>query len=171
MDEANAEHPSKTQRKKQMHELQSLGERLVELNSGQLDSIDLPEPLREAVDEAQRIKGHEARRRQMQYIGRLMREVDPALIQEKLAGWEGQSRAQAAREHEIADWRERLMEDDAALTRLTALHPGIDTQHLRSLVRNARADRDAGRTPRHYREIFRALRVALELAPPRGENG
>jgi ribosome-associated protein len=170
MDEANAERPSKTQLKKQMHELQSLGERLVELNPEQLASIGLPGELRDAVDEARRVKSHEARRRQMQYIGRLMREVDPAPIREKLSGWEGRSRARAVREHEIAGWRERLMDDDAALAEFASQHPLADIQHLRTLVRSARADRDAGRAPRHYREIFRALRGVLEPAPESGEE-
>ncbi len=84
------ERPSKTQRKKAMHELQSLGERLVALNAEQLARVELPELLREAVQEAARVKGHESRRRQMQYIGRLMRSVDPEPLERALAARPGQ---------------------------------------------------------------------------------
>jgi ribosome-associated protein len=170
MDEPNADRPSKTQRKRAMHELQSLGERLVQLNAEQLASLDLPEQLRDAVDEARRIKAHEARRRQMQYIGRLMRNLDAGAIRGQLAVWDGHSRSHAALEHEIAAWRERLLEDEAALADLTARHPAIDTQRLRTLLRHARADRDAGRPARHYRELFRELRHALQPAPQAGKE-
>lgn len=156
------ERPSKTAMKKRMHELQALGERLVELNSAQLAEIDLPEKLQDAVREVQRIGGRESRRRQMQYIGRIMREVDPETIREKLAVWDGLSREHTARLHQAERWRERLIEDDAALSELAALHPRIDTQHLRSLIRNTRAERAAGRPPKSFRELYRALRDALE---------
>jgi ribosome-associated protein len=170
MDEAHGNaaddgRPSKTQRKKEMHELQSLGERLVALNAAQLASIDMPEELREAVAEAQRIRSHEGRRRQLQYIGKLMRGIDPQPIRERMAAWDGQSREHAAREHEVAAWRDRLMEDEAAFTEFSTRCPGADLQHLRTLVRSARADRAAARTPRHYRELFRTLRAALEQEP------
>lgn len=156
--------PSKSERKRQMHELQSLGERLVELNAAQLASVELPEDLREAVVEAQRIRAHEGKRRQLQYIGRLMREVDPEPIRSRLAAWQGQSRERAALEHEIGAWRERLMEDESAFAELSSRHPSVDLDRLRSLVRDARADRAAGRPPRHYRELFRELRHTIEGA-------
>jgi ribosome-associated protein len=158
--------PSKTQRKKAMHELQSLGERLVGLNAEQLARVELPELLREAVQEAARIKGHEARRRQMQYIGRLMREVDPEPIRETLSAWEGRSRAHAAHEHDIGRWRDRLLEDAEAFAEFARLFPRADLQHLRTLVRQALAEREAGRPPKSYRELFRALRDSM----PETEN-
>jgi ribosome-associated protein len=168
-DDGLDDRPSKTRRKKDMHELQSLGEELVELNADRLASVQLPEELRDAVEEARRIKSREGRRRQLQYIGRLMREVDPEPIREKLAGWAGQSREQTAREHEIAAWRERLIEDDAAFTALSSRCPNADFQRLRTLARNARADRTAGRPPRHYRELYRALRDAFDAKPAEEE--
>jgi len=165
------EHPSKTQRKKAMHELQSLGEQLVALNAEQLASVDLPEELRDAVREAWRVKSHEGRRRQLQYIGRLMREVDPAPIRERIAAWEGRSRQHTAREHAIARWRERLLEDESALAEFARLHPCADLQHLRTLVRNASTERDAGRPPKSYRELFRALRQSMSAADPSPSEG
>jgi ribosome-associated protein len=159
---AEEERPSKTQRKKQMHELQALGERLVALNASQLDEVDLPQRLRAAVDDAKRFTRHEARRRQMQYIGRLMRELDPEPIREKLKIWDGISQEHTARHHRVERWRERLMQDDGALGELAKERPGLDTQRLRSLVRNAREELAAGRPPRSHRELFRFLRQSLE---------
>jgi len=167
-DVQDEEKPSKTQRKRAMHELQALGRRLVELNSEQLAAVALPEDLREAVEQARRITRHEARRRQLQYIGRLMRSVDPEAIREKLKAWDGVSAGETARLHRIERWRERLIEDDGALGALAGAHPGIDTQRLRALVRNTREERNAGRPPRAYRELFRALRdiiAELQTAP------
>lgn len=156
------ERPSKTQRKKQMHDLQALGERLVTLNPGQLDLIDLPESLRTAVADAQGMPAREARRRQLQYIGRLMRDVDPEPILEKIAAWDGVSREHTARVHGIERWRERLLDDEAAMEEFLREHPGADAQRLRSLIRNVRAERDTARPPKSYRELFRLLREILE---------
>ena len=149
-----------------MHELQALGVKLVELSADQLAQVDMPEDLRDAVMEARRIKSHEGKRRQLQYIGRLMRDVDPAPIRQRIDAFEGRSREHAAQEHDVARWRDRLLEDEAALSELASQHPGIDLQHLRSLVRNAQADQAAGRPPRHYRELFRTLRDALYPTHP-----
>jgi ribosome-associated protein len=154
--------PSKTQRKKEMHELQALGERLVTLNASQLDEVGLPLQLRTAVDDAKRFTRHEARRRQMQYIGRLMRDVDPETIRDKLRIWDGVSHEHTARHHRVERWRERLMQDDGALGELAKEQPGLDTQRLRSLVRSAREELTAGRPPRSHRELFRFLRESLE---------
>jgi ribosome-associated protein len=163
--------PSKTQRKRAMHELQALGARLVELNPEQLDSIGLPENLRRAVDDAQRFSKHEAKRRQMQYIGRLMRAVDPEPIREKLKTWDGVHAAHAARVHMIERWRDRLIGEDGALAELAREQVGIDTQRLRALVRNAREERDTGRAPpRAYRQLFRALRDMIAEAQPDAEH-
>jgi ribosome-associated protein len=164
------EKPSKTQRKRVMHELQELGERLVGLNPEQLAAIALPENLYDAVEQVQRITKHEARRRQLQYIGRLMRAVDPEPIREKLKVWDGVSTEETARVHRIERWREKLIEDDGALGALARAHPGIDTQRLRALVRNAREERNAGRPPRAFRELFRALRDIIADSQPVPEH-
>jgi len=152
--------PSKTQRKQEMHALQALGQRLVALNAAQLASVELPERLREAIAEAQRIRSREAHRRQLQYIGRLMREVDPAPIRAQLEVWDGRSRAATAAHHRAERWRERLLGDDAAFTEFAREHPRIDLQQLRACVREARKERLAGRDLRHFRELFRLIREA-----------
>ena len=152
------EKPSKTQRKREMHELQALGARLVELNPEQLAEVGLPEGLRDAVEFARRTTKHEAKRRQMQYIGKLMRSVDPAPIREKLKIWDGVSAEHTAQQHRVERWRDRLLEDDAAFDELVRAHPRIDARHLRALARKAREERSAGAPPKAYRELFRALR-------------
>ena len=164
------ERPSKTRRKREMHELQALGERLVELNPEQLEAVALPETLRRAVRDAGRITRHEARRRQLQFIGRLMRDVDPEPIREKLKVWDGMSAGHTARLHLIERWRERLLEEEIALGELAKIRAGIDARHLRSLIRNAREERDAGRPPHHYRELFRVLREIIGDDPPGDET-
>ena len=152
-----SELPSKTQRKKEMHDLQALGSELVALNDEQLAAIDLPERLLDAVQAARRMTKFEARRRQLQYIGKLMREVDPEPIRESLAAWKSVSTAHTARLHAIERWRARLLEDETAITELLREHPHADAAQLRVLLRNAAREREAGKPPRSFRAIFRFL--------------
>lgn len=149
---------SKTQRKQAMHALQDLGAALVKLNNQRLAQLNLPEELAGAVAEAKRLKKHEAIRRQMQYIGRLMRGVDAEPIAARLAAWNGDSAQETARMHQLERWRERLLADDDALTEFAAEHAGIDTQALRTLIRNARKETSLGKPPRNSRALFRTLR-------------
>ena len=151
---------SKTRKKAQMHALQKLGIELVDLSKERLAAMQLPETLVDAIREAQRITAHEGRRRQMQYIGRLMREIDPAPIQERLDAWRGQSKAEVARQHGMERLRDKLIADDAALTEFAQKHPDVDLQALRNLIRNARKEASEGRPPKSYREIFKIIRDA-----------
>ena len=152
------ERPSKSQRKREMTALQETGAQLVELNADQLAQIELPEFLLDAILDAQRIRDFEGRRRQMQYIGKLMREVDPAPIRAKLGQWQGTARAHTAQQHGVERWRERLLTDDGALALFAADYPGCDLQHLRSLLASVKRDQALGKPPKNYRELFRALR-------------
>jgi len=154
---------SKTRRKREMHELQVLGAALVELPEGLLHAMALDPGLLQAVLEARRIKSHEARRRQMQYIGRLMRDVDAAPIRARIAELEGSSAQATARHRRLEAWRERLIGGDEALTAFAAEHPGADLQALRALIRNARKEASLGKPPHAYRELFRLLK---EIAAP-----
>jgi len=154
---------SKTKRKREMHELQALGVALVELSESQLDFLD--EALRRAVLEAKRISAHEGRRRQMQYIGRLMRDIDPAPIRARLEEINGGSAQANARHKRLEALRGRLMADDAALTEFAATHPSADLQALRALIRNSRKEQKEGKPPRAYRELFRLLK-SIEAATP-----
>jgi ribosome-associated protein len=149
---------SKTKRKQEMHELQALGVALVALTEAQLGDIALDQNLLQAVLEAKRISAHEGRRRQMQYIGRLMRDVDPAPIRAKLDQLTGSSTQAAARHKQLEALRARLLADDDALTQYAAAHPSADLQTLRALIRNSRKEHEEGRPPRAYRELFRLLK-------------
>ena len=155
---------SKTKRKKEMHELQALGVALVALPEAQVRLLRLPDELALAVLEAKRIRSHEARRRQMQYIGRLMRDADPAPIRSRLAEIEGNSAQASAHHRRLEAWRERLLADDDALTEFAAAHPGADLQALRALLRNARKEAKEGKPPRAFRELFRFLKDAEATA-------
>jgi ribosome-associated protein len=150
--------PSKTRRKAQMDALQDLGETLLELSPARLSELTLPERLVEALEAARRITQREARRRQMQFIGRLMREVDPAPIRERLARWADGPNPEKARLHKVERWREQLLSDRAALDRLCAEQPGADRPRLSALIEDARAERARGEPPRAFRELYRALR-------------
>ncbi len=151
-----------------MHELQALGAALVELPDSQLKKMRLGERLLQAILEAKAIKSHEAKRRQMQYIGRLMREVDAAPIRAQLAEVEGHSAQANARHRRLETWRERLVGDDDALTAFAAEHPGAELQLLRTLIRNARKESAEGKPPRAYRELFRVLKEIAASTPPQG---
>jgi len=156
---------SKTQRKNEMLELQALGAALVELSDSQLAQFTLEPRLREAVDEAKRIKSHGAKKRQIQYIGRLMRDLDAEPIRAGLAAIEGGSAQATARHRRLEAWRERLLADDEALTEFAAEHPGTDLQALRALIRNARKEAKEQKPPRAYRELFRFVKQCSDSNP------
>jgi ribosome-associated protein len=164
------EHPpeeliSKTRRKRTAHALQELGEALVGLNESQLAQLELPEQLHDAVLLAKRISKFGALRRQVQYIGRLMREVDAAAIAAQLEAWKGQSRQAVAYLHQVERWRTRLLDSDAALSEFLSRHPGCDVQRLRQLVREARKEQADQAAPRSYRELFQTLKAAIPEPP------
>ena len=156
------ERPSKTELKRQMHALQTLGEQLVDLSADQLARLDLDDELREAVDFAHRVKGHEARRRHMQYLGKLMRRADADAIRAALARVTGESRAAVSLLHRAETWRDRLLGDDEALTAFIAQHPDAETQWLRSAIRSARRERELQQPPKHARELYRRVHQTLE---------
>lgn len=155
---------SKTQRKQAVHELQALGEELVELNENQLATVDLPESLLDAVMHARTITRHEARRRQMQYIGKLMRRVDPAPIRAALDAFQAPLRSQAAIHKRIDAWRERLLGEPASISELLAEYPQADIRKIGTLIDGVEREREAGKPPRSYRELYQALRAVLDRA-------
>ncbi|MFA5081033.1 MAG: ribosome biogenesis factor YjgA [Hydrogenophilaceae bacterium] len=149
---------SKSQRKRDVEALQAMGTELVKLSRDRIKKMDLPEDLRMAVLECQRITSHGALRRQMQFIGKLMRNVDPEPIAEQLAEVRGESDVAKARFHDLERWRTRLLEDDAAVTEWLTRHPDGDAQQIRQLIRNARKEAELGKPPKSSRELFRVLR-------------
>ena len=156
------ERPSKTKRKAASHELQSLGEALLELGDEHLATLGLDEPLLDALRSAHRMRSHEARRRQLQLVGKLMRSADVELARAAVAERQlGRARDSLAL-HEAERWRAELIADDAATTRFAREHPNADLQQLRALVRSARKDAAAEpeqRSGRAYRELFKFIRA------------
>ena len=155
--------PSKTKKKEAMHELQDLGTELVELSVGQLKRIKLPENIYDAVRECQKITAHGARRRQLQYLGKLMRTADDEPIRAGLALIRGESSAETARLHRLERFRTRLMEDETVLSEIAATWPGVDLQHLRQLRRNALKEQESGKPPKNFRAIFQVLQELDQL--------
>jgi ribosome-associated protein len=153
---------SKTQRKKDSQALQDLGAEVVALSEAQLAVLELPDFLRNAVMDARRITGFEARRRQMQYIGKLMRKVDAAPIRARLEAWKFPERAQAAQFKRTELWRERLLAEEGALEALLREYPRADGHQFDSLIRDALRERKENRPPKSYRLLFQALRALLE---------
>jgi len=151
-----------------MHELQALGVALAALPESQLRGMSLDESLLQALLEAKRIKSHEAKRRHLQYIGRLMRDLDPAPLRAQLAAVEGHSAQANARHRRLESWRERLLADDGALTAFAAEFPGADLQTVRNLIRNSRKEQKEGKPPRAYRELFRVIKDIEASSPAQG---
>jgi ribosome-associated protein len=158
--------PSKSHLKREMHARQALGKKLADLTQTQLARLDLSEGLLAAIRETQRITGHEARRRQLQYVGKLMRDVDFASLQAAYDDLMGATRESVALMHRCERLRDQLLEDDAALGEFIAQHPGIDIQWLRAKVRAARQERGAGRPPRQSRELYKWLYAEIKGAAP-----
>jgi ribosome-associated protein len=154
--------PSRTKRKSDDQALQDLGEELVAVGEDKLAELDLPERLRDAVMEARGISKFGALRRQMQYIGRLMREEgDAETIRARLAAWKGVSVEETARLHLIERWRIKLLDDEKALEELITEYPRADIQQLRTLMRNAKREAEASKPPKSFRELFQVLRELL----------
>ena len=150
---------SKTKRKQAMDELQTLGEELVTLSTDRIKKIDIPESLRDAVKEAQRMPRHdEAKRRQMQYIGKLMRNVEVEPIRSALALVRGESASETAKLHRLELLRTKLLADEKVLHEIATLYPAVDLQHLRSLRRAALKEQEQNKPPRSYRAIFQLLK-------------
>lgn len=169
---------SKSVAKEESTELQKLGEQLLVLSAAQIAKLDLPEKLVDAVAEVKRITNFEGRRRQMQYIGKLMRKVEPEPIRAAVDAARNGSAADTLALHRAELWRDDLIANDDALPRWIAQHPAdteagttsYDLQQLRSLIRQARKDLVAGkpgeapRQGRAYREIFQLTRSVLRGA-------
>ncbi len=163
------EPPSKSSRKREMHALQDLGEQLVALSSDRLKKMSLPDALYEAVRAAQGFK-MEARRRQMQYVGKLMRKIDPAPIEAQLLVFSGKSAVEVAKMHRLEHLREQLLDDDNAIGAIVELWPQVDVQYLRTLRRNALKERETTKPPKAFREIFRVLRELQDAQDAAAES-
>jgi ribosome-associated protein len=175
LDDANAN--SRTAQKRASRNLQVMGEELIAAHKGLLDSLPLPEPLADAIHDARTFPSFGAKRRQTQYIGKLMRRLDDDTIEAIRAALQAEhgNVAKAARQlHEAEQWRDSLITDDESLAQWVEKFPGANIQELRSLIRQARRDAAAaesgasGRHGRAYRQIFSLVRAALDARDEEG---
>lgn len=164
------ETPSRSQTKREAEALQRLGEELVALPESRLAALVLPDKLRDAVEFARRITSHGALKRQRQYIGKLMRGLDPAPIRAGLDAFRHADRLAKVHFQEIERWRDRLIaEGDAALADCLMRFPGADRQQLRQLARAAGQEAAAQQHPaRHARALFRYLQSLVQATPDSG---
>lgn len=152
-------YPSKSQLKRESHALQEMGEELVGLPATKLAKIPMPDELAEAVALARKIKARGGLKRQLQYIGKIMRSIDAEPIVKALDEIKNAAGKNAAKFHRLEQWRDRLInEGDVALEQLLEEFPQADRQHLRQLTRNAQAEAAKNKPPKSAREIFRYLR-------------
>lgn len=163
--------PSKSQRKRDMHALQELGERLAELPVSRLGPLGLPEELLDAIALAKKITAHEGRRRQMQLIGKLMRRVDADAIRAELDVDDDRHRAETAVMHAAENWRDALIAAPDRLTEFVQRYPQAITRGLHPLLRSACTEHSRAQRGRHYRELYREIRDILlaETRAPQAE--
>ena len=151
-----------------MHALQDLGEALILLDPRRLAEIAaetaLPDRLVDAIRATHAITARGARKRQLQYVGRLMRDVDPEPIERRLDLWAHGHAVDTTRQHALEQWRERLIAEPAALDALSAEHPRLDRPRFRALIAKVRDERARGQPPHAFRELFRELK-ALDSPP------
>ncbi|KQO19299.1 ribosome biogenesis factor YjgA [Acidovorax sp. Leaf78] len=169
---------SRTDMKRESDELQDLGKELLGLRADLFNNVGLPNKLVDAINEAKRITNFEGKRRQMQFVGKLMRKLEPQLVDAARQALEVQRTGSASDKlalHLAEQWRDRLIADDDALPQWMDEHPGTDTQQLRALIRQARKDAQpagkvanvqasqglAPRKGRAYRELFQLVREHL----------
>ena len=163
--------PSKTQLKAEADEKQALGEALLTLRADLMARLDLPDKLLDALKEARRITNFEGRRRQMQFIGKLMRPLDMTPIRAAIDEQANGSADLTLALHLAEQWRDQLIESDDALGEWMTAYPATDSQQLRALIRQARKDakpEKPGEAPRHgksYREIFQLVKLAMAEEP------
>ncbi|MDP3621813.1 MAG: ribosome biogenesis factor YjgA [Polynucleobacter sp.] len=153
--------PSKSELKREMTERQKLAETLSKLSNDALKSVPLDDSIRDAIAQTSKIKTFEALRRHKQYLGKLMRALDAeeiAAIEKRLEVIEGPGKVETAKLHQLEAMRNRLLEDDGALTALIERCPDMDVQNIRTLIRNARKEKELNKPPKAYREIFQILR-------------
>ncbi len=153
---------SKTKLKAEADAAQIIGKKLIDLSKDKLIKLNLPEALFEAVIEAKRLTANGAVRRQLQYIGRLMRDVDSAPITEQLQAWEGKNVQENARFHGMERWRTRLIAEPNVLPEFLAIYPQAEIQQIRTLIRNAQKEAVANKPPKSSRELFKLLREIIE---------
>lgn len=157
--------PSKTKIKQQLADLRDIGHQIVALPDSRIKQLPLSEKLFDAVMLCRKISAHGGRKRQLQYIGKLLREEPEETtisIRAKLLAFAGESHEENAKFHAMERWRERLLMDDSAITEFLHTYPDVEIQRLRQLIRQARKDAAAHKPPAHARDLFKLIRHTVE---------
>ena len=162
MFEQEDEWVSKTQMKKQMNDLQALGMELTKLSSDTLKKIGLDEELFEAIATYKKITSNSALKRQAQFIGRLMRDTDPAPIEAYLAKLRGDNTVHNAFLQRVEQARTRLLADDGSITQFMADFPQADAGKLRTLIRNTKKEQEQNKPPKNFRALFQEIKAVME---------
>ncbi|WP_081948846.1 ribosome biogenesis factor YjgA [Litchfieldella xinjiangensis] len=158
------ERPSKSQRKREMLNLQALGEKIIALSDADRARLPLSDDMLFAVEETGRIRSHEGRRRHMQYVGKVMRGEDLEAIQATFDEIEQEKINRDQAFHRLEAWRDRLLEEgDDAVEAFIRDYPDVDRQALRQLIRNAKSERERGKPPTSARKLFRLIRDTAGL--------
>lgn len=157
---------SKSQLKREMHALQDLGKRMLDLSNDQLETLPISETLRSAVEESRRIRQNEAKRRHLQYVGKIIRqEDDPDALKRAIDAFDAGSEEHTRRHHLAERWRDRMItEGDSVVGEFFNYCPSADMQHLRNLARNARKDVEKQKNTGQARKLFRYLRECIDDA-------
>lgn len=158
IEEYDEEYKSKTQLKREVEALQKVGAKLIGQKPEVLAKLPLSDELRAAINESSRIKQNEAKRRHLQYIGKLMRDADVDQIQQLIDRQEAGTKAHTQYFHKLETWRDQLIKDDNKIQAFCADYPGADRQHLRQLTRNARKEADQGKPAASSRKLFKYIR-------------
>lgn len=157
--EETEEQVSRSEIKRQMLALQALGERLVKLKPAQWEAFGFSEPMMDALRESQRIKSHNAMRRHIRRLGKLLNQEDTEQVESLFQRMDDQAMQDNRRFHRIEQWRDRLINgDDKTLSELLDICPNIDIQHVRQLIRTAKKERELTKPPTAQRKLFRYLK-------------
>ena len=150
---------SKSQAKRDVEAMQKLGEKLVKLSPNEVDKFDLEERLKDAILFAQTIRSHSAHRRQMQLIGKLMRQTDAENIEAQFERYHNQLTEQTAQFHQIESWRDRLIQEgDSAINEVLSDYPQLERSRLRQLTRNIHKETEQNKPPKSARQLFKYLK-------------
>ena len=152
---------SKTRIKREMHALQKIGKQLVELNSKQLAEFSLPNTLFEAIITAKQKHKREAQRRQFQYIGKLMRNIDVEPILKRLSTCDGASKQHVAWIHLIEHWRNSILNSKHAISEFGQQYPTADLQRIRTLARNTHKETFSNKPPKNFRALFHEIQRSV----------
>ena len=159
--------PSRNELKKQMQDLQQLGEAIASLPADRLDKLKIEDRLRDAIGELHRTRSFEGKRRQIQYIGKLMKHENPEPLREAVASYRVGSATDTLALHQAEYWRDQLLAADDALANWVKEYPATDVQQLRSLVRSARKEKlePGERHGRAYRDLFKVVKEQMQAVP------